>query len=52
MAGEGVGGKPVYKKDGADAWIEYWPGTEQWQLKRADDKGKDDAWMHSVGAQK
>jgi hypothetical protein len=24
LAGEGVGGKPVYMKDGADTWIEYW----------------------------
>ena len=38
VAGEGVGGKPVYKKDGADTWIEYRPvseyrpGKEQWQL--------------------
>ena len=23
VAGEEVGGKPVYKKDGADMWIEY-----------------------------
>ena len=45
VAGEVVGGKPVYKKDGADNWIEYWPGTmapltvEQWQVKPASSKG-------------
>jgi hypothetical protein len=52
VAGEGVGGKPVYKKDGADTWIEYRPGTEQWQLKPGSSKGKDAAWMASLGTQK
>jgi hypothetical protein len=43
----------VYKKDGADTWIEYWPGTEQWQLKPgSNNKGKDSAYMLSLGAQK
>ena len=37
---EGFGGKPVYKKDGDDTWIEYWPGREQWQLKPGDNKGR------------
>ena len=52
VAGEGVGGKPVYKKDGADTWIEYRPGKEQWQLKPGSSKGKDAAMMHSLGTQK
>ena len=52
VAGEGVGGKPVYKKDGADVWIEYWPGREQWQLKPGSDKGRESAYMHSLGNQK
>jgi hypothetical protein len=52
VAGEGVGGKPVYKKVGADTWIEYWQGTEQWHLKSGSDKGKDAAWMVSRGNQK
>jgi hypothetical protein len=52
VAGERVGGKPVYKKDGADTWIEYWPGTEQWQVKPGSDKGKGSAWMVSQGNQK
>jgi hypothetical protein len=52
VAEEGVGGKPVYKKDGADIWIEYWPGKEQWQLKPASSKGSDAAYMHSLGTQK
>jgi len=52
VAGEGVGGKPVYKKDGADVLIEYWPGREQWQLKPASDKGKDLSYMASLGTQK
>ena len=50
--GEGDGGKPVYKKDGADTWIEYWPGKEQWQLKPGSHKGMDSAWMVSLGDQK
>ena len=55
VAGEGVGGKPVYKKDGADTWIEYRPvseyrpGKEQWQLKPGSSRGKDAAWMASLG---
>jgi len=52
VAEERVGGKPVYKKDGADIWIEYWPGKEQWQLKPASSKGSDAAYMHSLGTQK
>ena len=58
VAGEGVGGKPVYKKDGADTWIEYRPvseyrpGKEQWQLKPGSSRGKDAAWMASLGTQK
>jgi hypothetical protein len=52
VAGEGVGGKPVYKKDGADTWSEYLPGTEQWQLKPGSSKGKDAAWMASLDTQK
>ncbi len=52
VAGEGVGGKPVYKKDGADVWIEYWPGREQWQLKPGSYKGRESAYMHSLGNQK
>jgi hypothetical protein len=42
----------VYKQDGADTWIEYLPGLEQWQLKPGSDKGTDKAWMASRGAQK
>ena len=52
VAGEGVGGKPVYKKDGADVCIEYWPGREQWQMKPGSDTGRDSACMHSLGYQK
>jgi hypothetical protein len=52
VAGEGVGGKPVYKKDGADMWIEYWPGTDSWQLKSGSDKGMDSSHMCSLGNQK
>ena len=52
VAGEGVGGKPVYKKDGADNWIEYRPGRDQWQVKAGSDKGTDVAYMCSLGAQK
>jgi hypothetical protein len=52
VAGEGVGGRPLYKKDGADTWIEYWPGKDQWQLKPASSKGTDAAYMHSLGTQK
>jgi hypothetical protein len=52
VAGERVGEKPVYKKDGSDTWIEYWPGKDQWQLKPASSKGTDAAYMHSLGTQK
>jgi flagellar biosynthesis GTPase FlhF len=31
---------------------EYRPGTEQWQLKPGSSKGKDAAWMASLGTQK
>jgi hypothetical protein len=52
VAGEGVGGKPVYKKEGDDTWIEYWPGRDEWQLKPGSDKGKDVAYLASLGTQK
>jgi hypothetical protein len=31
----------VYKKDGSDIWIEYWPGRDQWQLKPGRYRGND-----------
>jgi hypothetical protein len=52
VAGEGVGGKPVYKKDGADTRIEYGPDKDQWRLKPASSKEPDAAYMHSLGTQK
>ena len=43
----------MYKKDGADTWIEYRPGRKEWQLKSgSDNKGTDKAMMHSLGNQK
>ena len=47
VAGEACGGRPVYKKEGVNMWIEYWTGTRRWQVKSEVDKGKDVALMFS-----
>ena len=49
VQGEVSGGRHVYKKDGADIWIEYVPSTATWQVKPGRDRGKDTCWMHSIG---
>ena len=47
MAGETSGGRPVYKKEGGDGWIEYWSRRQQWQVKSEASKGKDVVLMFS-----
>jgi hypothetical protein len=32
VPGEVIGRRHVYKKDGADIWIEYVPSTATWQM--------------------
>lgn len=49
VQGGASGGRQVYKKDGADIWIEYVPSTATWQVKPGRDRGKDTCWMHSIG---
>ena len=49
VEGEASGGRPVYKKDGADTWIEYWTANERWQVKPGENRGKNNAcWMDSI----
>ena len=52
VEGEASGGRPVYKKDGADSWIEYWPARAEWQVKIGKNKGRDVAMMTSLGSAK
>ena len=51
VTGEACGGRPVYKKEGSDSWIEYLSQTEQWQVKSGADRGKDMCRMASAGAE-
>jgi hypothetical protein len=44
--GESCGGKPVYKKQDEDAWIEY-TASDKWQIKPAESKGTSNCWMTS-----
>jgi hypothetical protein len=46
---ERCGGLPVYKKRGSNnLWLEYYAGSDEWQIKRTADKGMDDAWAWIV----
>ena len=47
VAGEACGGRPVYKKEGGDGWIEYSSTWGRWQVKLEIDRGKDVAFMYS-----
>ena len=47
VAGEACGGRPVYKKEGGNVWIEYWSGSRQWQVKPEASRGENRAWMFS-----
>ena len=49
-AGEACGGRPVYKREGGDMWIEYWSASRQWQVKNEASKGEDKAMMYSHAA--
>ena len=50
VEGEASGGRPVYKKDGADVWMEYGSARAHWQVKLRADKGKDVSLMTSLGS--
>ena len=50
VAGETCG-KPVYKKENEDVWIEY-ASSDQWQIKSARNKGTTTCWMASRGENK
>jgi len=41
------GKRPVYKKEGADAYIEYHADKEKWVVKRAQRRGKFTGWVRS-----
>jgi hypothetical protein len=41
------GKRPVYKKDGADAYIEYHADKEKWVVKRGQRRGKFTGWVRS-----
>ena len=41
------GKRPVYKKDGADTYIEYHADKERWVVKRAQRRGKFTGWMRA-----
>jgi len=47
VAGETCGGRPVYKKEGGDGWIEYSSEWQEWQVKLEASKGKNVASMFS-----
>ena len=51
VAGEACGGRPVYKKEGGDVWIEYWSELCQWQVKAGTSRGQNRCLMHSVRAE-
>ena len=51
IAGETCGGRPVYKKEGEDVWIEYWPDQERWQVKPGASRGTDKCFMQSEGGE-
>ena len=51
MAGEAFGGRPVYKKEGGDVWIEYWSASEKWHVKAGVHRGQDTCVMLSVRAE-
>jgi len=42
------GGRPAYKKEGADVWIEYFPASSRWQVKEEEWLGTDTCYMASV----
>ncbi len=49
VEGEASGGRPVYKKDGADSWIEYWTESDCWQVKPGNARGENTSqcWMQT-----
>jgi len=51
VSGEACGGRPVYKKEDGDSWIEYRAESHKWQVKAGASRGGDTSWMSSAGVE-
>jgi len=52
VSGETCGGKPVFKKEDGDVWIEYWSAAKRWHVKiGASDRGTVSCCMQSQDAE-
>jgi len=51
VSGETYGGKPVFKREDRDAWIQYHSAQKTWHVKPAASRGTGSCWMQSQDAE-